>query len=566
MSMMDLRIPTIIQLTTASISVIASATIAIMIQRLASGGLSTPYRRLIFCLSCADLIQSSALVVGPLAPPTGTPQSPWAHGNAHTCNANGFFFTVGSLAVPLYTCSLCIYYLCKIKYGMSNSSFTNRIEKKLHALIIVACASVSIGALVNKNFNAVPTGSFCYIAAIPAGCRRYAEYVGECVRGKDAVAYTMIATIAVPFLCLVGITLSMTMLCWHVISRERFLSSSSYSNAGTGGTGRCRCGCRYIRIFQERQVHEPEANYLQRLYKGEVMLQASLYVGGFFLTYCLTWVVAVMNLLGVIPSTGFLYALPLLFPLGGMFNILVYTRPKIGLLRRRYSDYSWFKAFWLVLKAGGELPETTRDESSNDNDETGLRAGCLSCCSPVLLCTSWSCWGSAEGDNKFGSSWNGVNPSAMNPSDGAAASPNPNGGLGGASFSFSESEYTTIQSTAEDGASTTSHTGTKIVSGVVNDNNVVECNDDESSNSMVENRDEQCRTTSSGVISNAACGFPSEPSIGMGIIEEEEDELSSAIVGEGEGEEEAASRVEPEPDQRRDYYGAVRQMVTLRRM
>lgn len=38
-------------------------------------------------------------------------------------------------------------------------------------------------------------------------------------------------------------------------------------------------------------------------------------------------------------------------------NILVLTRPKIRVLRIQHPDLSWFQSFWLVLKAGVDLPD-----------------------------------------------------------------------------------------------------------------------------------------------------------------------------------------------------------------
>ena len=52
-------------------------------------------------------------------------------------------------------------------------------------------------------------------------------------------------------------------------------------------------------------------------------------------------------------------------PLGGFFNILVYTRPKVSTLRRRRPEYWWFQAFWMVVKVGGEVPDLPRRQQTN---------------------------------------------------------------------------------------------------------------------------------------------------------------------------------------------------------
>ena len=124
-----------IQVSTSSISCIASSAIAIMIKR-SPRGLSTPYRRIIFGLSISDILQSFALLTGPFASPKGITLSPWAIGNTRLCEANAFFMIFGTSAVPMYTCALCLYYLCKLKMNMTDEAFTLKVERKLHVGII----------------------------------------------------------------------------------------------------------------------------------------------------------------------------------------------------------------------------------------------------------------------------------------------------------------------------------------------------------------------------------------------------------------------------------------------
>jgi hypothetical protein len=133
----------VVQICTSSISLIGSSTIAIMIFT-SPTGLSTPYKRIIFGLSIADIMQSLALVTGPFSPPRETPQSPWSIGNTSTCETNGFLMTAGSSAVTMYTCSLCIFYLSKLVYRMSNHNFTRRVEIYLHVFIVLFNVCVRI--------------------------------------------------------------------------------------------------------------------------------------------------------------------------------------------------------------------------------------------------------------------------------------------------------------------------------------------------------------------------------------------------------------------------------------
>ena len=59
----------------------------------------------------------------------------------------------------------------------------------------------------------------------------------------------------------------------------------------------------------------------------------------------------------------------IIYPIGGMFNILVYTRPKVlSLRRRRHAGYSWFKAFVMVVRAGGVVPMVVVEDDQQPDE------------------------------------------------------------------------------------------------------------------------------------------------------------------------------------------------------
>ena len=112
------------------------------------------------------------------------------------------------------------------------------------------------------------------------------------------------------------------------------------------------------------------------------MIQAFLYSGVFLAVYALYCIQGFLIVAGIM-RTPFAFSIVLytLFPVGGFFNILVYTRPSVVTLHRRYSEYSWLRALWMVLKAGGEVPEerslsegvpiTSQVLRDVDHDDTG---------------------------------------------------------------------------------------------------------------------------------------------------------------------------------------------------
>ena len=404
----DIRALTGIQLCGASLSFIASSTIVVMIRKTLvtarrSGGNSlTPYRRLILGLSASDMLQSSALFLGPFIPPSDTPQSQWAIGSVRSCDAGGFFLLAGSIAVPLYTLALCIYYFCKIKYRrtMTNVFFYRRIEKKIHCFILLFASSLCIAALATKSMNTVPTGSFCNPASVPAGCREYPELVGECERGENAELFVGIFGFNT-VVCLFGVVCFWGMICYHVIHRDRILAAGGQSEVPNQEGGAllsrtcnpCTFLCLLRNIFQQRKPDEPEAKYLSRLYLGQVLVQATLYISGYICTYGFIWIFTAYKEAGAEVPDWLYGCMTFFYSFGGVFNIFVYTRPNVRLLRMHKPEYRWLYAFWLVVKAGGEFPPSQEENAKTDqraemNTTTRNCRTCFSCCCDIFRVTS----------------------------------------------------------------------------------------------------------------------------------------------------------------------------------
>ena len=62
----------------------------------------------------------------------------------------------------------------------------------------------------------------------------------------------------------------------------------------------------------------------------------------------------------------YLFPLVIIYPFSGFFTALIYTRPAIGHSRRNDLEHmSWLSAFVVVLRAGGEVPQTSFEEDKN---------------------------------------------------------------------------------------------------------------------------------------------------------------------------------------------------------
>lgn len=183
---------------TASMSTVASGLLAIFIWK-SPTGLKSPYSRIIFGLSLADVLQSFGVLVAPFAAPKAL-FNIFGEGNEQSCEAIGFFTVMGSLAVPWYTLHLTYYFLKRVKYKITPKDFANGEEKWLHILIWTYSSAVAIYALARGQINPTNGGSMCYITASPVGC-----IDKECTRGVGAnktTAFTVIASLVTIFIAL----------------------------------------------------------------------------------------------------------------------------------------------------------------------------------------------------------------------------------------------------------------------------------------------------------------------------------------------------------------------------
>ena len=362
--------------------------------------LSVPYRRIIFGTSIFDVFQSLGLATSTFLSPKGV--HIWASGNTVTCDIQGFFTTVGAIGVPLYLCSLCIYYFCIIKLNMRNKDF-KKLEPCLHAVPILYGFFCGIFALANQYLN--NAGSVCYVAPSPITCEIIPGV--ECTRGEGASKFRLLF-LTYPSMIIFGIVCSiMAVIAISAKKIEKRQRRYSFPHSISSlGKGRCPDEClnfstevadeqlstkssiqafysrlmRCVRLASTNEkenednissemnhspspVHRPyqrrrNSRYTSRT--GEISKQALLYVGSYVLTYGFVWGQSIyMIVTSSRPPLALRFLSSFFFPLQGFINIFIYCRPHIVSLRRNSpGEYSWFQAYLAVLKSGGDEPLT----------------------------------------------------------------------------------------------------------------------------------------------------------------------------------------------------------------
>lgn len=332
----------IIQVTTASMSLVASTIIVVMIFR---AGLTSPYRRLIFSMSFADIFQSLALLTGPFSSPRGTIVAPWAVGSIQTCSLNGISFVFGTTAATMYLCTLSLYYFCKLYLKMNDDMFRSRVETKAHVVVITTTLAITISGALTESFNTIPNGGACHFARYPTGCGSIPGY--DCTRGLHTRMFLMLVTIGINGVCFIGIFFFMSMLVRYALYTERMFILNPVYRLPSERPQLRRCCldlCCWLREH-DQQEEESDADYVLRLYRRETVTQAFLYVFFFLLTYSLSAIMVMLGLMGFTKMPKFLVIITVIFyPVMGLFNILIYCRPKV-----RRNTFDKFTLFYIII-------------------------------------------------------------------------------------------------------------------------------------------------------------------------------------------------------------------------
>ncbi len=400
-SIINFRVIAIPQVSTACLSLVCSTSMATMI---AKKGLTVPYRRIIFGLSISDIVQSLGFFGGPFAIPHDINNS-WGIGNVRTCQADGFLVVVGMAAVPMYTCFLCFYYLCKLKFRMSNDAFASRMEWKIHYFIIIYNMVMSSAALMANTLHPTIFKTVCTLAVTPLGCRVFPQIVGQCdpTIFRRVNHFVLVNNLILAALCFFGMIGIMGMLYCHAMVMNRM----SPPTGGQERVGRLRNNVQEVDEFddsmmssnlesstndegtppsspnshalvanavdnEQQPISQPQAiedthqtqtqnqaTHLSSLYKKEMLLQGCLYVVSFCVIYFPVIISFGYLLAKVAPPKHLQISLFTILPMGGFLNILVYTRPQVASLRRNYPRLSRLRGLWLVLRSGGEIPVLT---------------------------------------------------------------------------------------------------------------------------------------------------------------------------------------------------------------
>ena len=121
--------------------------------------LKSVYRRLVFGLSCMDIVHSLTYVAGGLPVPNdaGTWHSTNAIGNVTTCNIQGFINYAGLMGSLCYACMLRIYFTLVIVYSKNDNLIKKSVEPFFHAFSILIPLGLGIFLMATNQLKRLRT-------------------------------------------------------------------------------------------------------------------------------------------------------------------------------------------------------------------------------------------------------------------------------------------------------------------------------------------------------------------------------------------------------------------------
>jgi len=315
------------------LSIIGSTSIVVMMLRSTNKRLSVTYGRLVFGMSCMDIIQSLAYCFSTIPSPSDSDTHWSSYGTTLTCSIQGWFLFTGGVGTTLYYCSLCIYYVLMIaKRDITESTIKNKVEPFLHFIPLAYSITVGFFLGVTKHFN--NAGTVCWIASLPRDCLQLEDV--ECIRGKNAYRYRLLLQ-ATPVIIVffIIITCMIILICAVDKQVKRMEKYEPVQENRLQGSLSPRTSA----MIQQRE---------------DTKVQGLLYIGAFFCTFLFPLIHQLTYIL-----SGHLYYILFILqnifsPLQGFFNFIVYIRPHIKELSKDYPDMSFFQVFMKAMQSKGD--------------------------------------------------------------------------------------------------------------------------------------------------------------------------------------------------------------------
>jgi len=316
-----------------SVSVLSSIILIVIILR-STVGLSSTYHRIMFGMSIADVVSSTAMALTTLPMPKDMiyTQFEVLHiGNTQTCEAQGFFAMQGNNAAFLYNVGLCVYYFFSIWRKMTDDQIRKCIEPVIHLCCILIPTVLATCGLLYDTINPSPYHAWCTVTFYPWFCTSKDRETCA-LRGTDfrieLARYIACIVYAMGFVIIV---LSLSLITLHVYRKEKAIIREEGRYKAAGG--------RSMRLALSRSCYKSTKATLAQA--SAYILSLFICQGNIFIHVIAPTAVKTSRLLQI-------YHL-ITKPSQGFFTLLIFVVHKVHNLRRIQPDLSFCQASYMVF-------------------------------------------------------------------------------------------------------------------------------------------------------------------------------------------------------------------------
>ena len=308
---------------TSGLSTISSFLIIYLIIR-SNDKLSTIYHRIMFAMSCADILGSIAMGLTTLPMPREQPWDRYEYhwsgtrlGNMLTCRAQGALFVFGTACMFLYNASLCIYYTCAIAFKMKEKKIIKYVEPFLHLIPLIVAFYWTISAFIVNAYGATGYEAWCTVSA-----SNY-DLEAELAIKKEVESSFKFAFIIGFFLIL----LCFLLIVCSVIKTERELKPLTGIVQGRKGHRQKKTSQNIPKLYRVTESHRNTK---------VILVQALAYI----VSFSISLGTPLLRSLIMYEGPWIIRLQIVLMPLQGFFNATIFIYHKIYNYRRVHKDVS----------------------------------------------------------------------------------------------------------------------------------------------------------------------------------------------------------------------------------
>ena len=261
----------------------------------------------------------------------------------------------------------------RIKYKVTPQNFAKKEEKYFHVIFCFIALFASISSLATRSINPQTYGSLCLSQPYPEGCDQSPDMI--CERGGDK--FTKILNLCAAILVgssFIGLVAILALTVHHVFKEEQTFTIPAREIGNVNRSHRKRQqNVDAADQNQQENIDAADRNKNEMLLTKQALHQSILYILAFCVVYLPILILNIQKkfLNEVKEPEWRFWFISLLTPLGGIFNILIYTRPKVMKMKESYPNTHVLRIFLVIVLTGGEIPSIAdlRTIKPNENDQ-----------------------------------------------------------------------------------------------------------------------------------------------------------------------------------------------------